>query len=662
MHRYILPTLLGLAAVFSLWTLLAFQRAPLSGHVSSQAMSIQENPLSTATSHLFSGSGNCAVCHAPGAPNTAALRDTQGRDISPVNLWRSTMMANAARDPLWQAKVSAEVAEHPQYQAFIEDKCTTCHAPMGRTEAIHDGRSGYTLAEAQQDPLALDGVSCTVCHQIQATNLGTAESFSGHYLITEDRVIFGPYQNPLTMPMQNAVNYTPMYGEQVHQSELCATCHTLFTPTLDNQGNIVGEIPEQTPYLEWLNSQYPAQGVECQTCHMPKIEEGIVISNRPSSLAPRSPFAKHYFVGGNAFMLNMLKKYGEELGVTASSVAFDSTIARTLRQLRYQTAQLSAFTTWDGDTLEVSVQVQNLSGHKFPTGYPSRRAWLEVQVYDAQGNVHFASGAFDPQTGEIYGLDPGYEPHHMVIRSSEDVQIYEAIMGDVDGQVTYTLLRGADYLKDNRLPPIGYWPGGPAYDTTAARGRALEDGDFNADGSGSDRVIYRIGGLDKALAPYRVEVRMLYQSVAPRFVAHLFQYDTPEVQRFRTYYEGMTNAPYTVDSLSLTVVNTDAETDPVQPSLYRLSVFPNPFSKGFNVVLSLPEPAAVRGVLYDLSGREIGTVFTRHQGESGPISVVLPAKVREKMAQGIYLLRVQIREGEEMHVLDRPLVYVAPTR
>jgi hypothetical protein len=64
---------------------------PTSGRLGTQT-------LPTQTSTLFSGSGNCAVCHHPGAPNTGALKDAQGNDISPVTLWRSTMMANALKD------------------------------------------------------------------------------------------------------------------------------------------------------------------------------------------------------------------------------------------------------------------------------------------------------------------------------------------------------------------------------------------------------------------------------------------------------------------------------------------------------------------------------------------------------------------------------------
>ena len=43
------------------------------------------------TSALFSGSGNCSMCH--GAEGTTLVTQT-GEDISPISTWRSTMMAN----------------------------------------------------------------------------------------------------------------------------------------------------------------------------------------------------------------------------------------------------------------------------------------------------------------------------------------------------------------------------------------------------------------------------------------------------------------------------------------------------------------------------------------------------------------------------------------
>jgi hypothetical protein len=466
--------------------------------------------LPTQTSTLFSGSGNCAICHEPGPPNTNALRGPNGDDISPVTLWRSTMMANASKDPFWQAKVTAEVAVHPQFQQIIEDKCTTCHAPLGRTEAIFNGQQYYSLQETQNDPLALDGVSCTSCHQIKDVNLGTPASFSGNYVIENDRLIYGPYQNPFTPPMQMMGNYTPVSGNQVHESELCATCHTLFTPTIDNNGQIVGEIPEQTPYLEWGNSVFPGQDIQCQTCHMPEIDYPVVISNMPVWLNARTPFAKHYFVGANVFMLKILKSHGSEIGVTATPTQFDSTIARTLRLLQEKTADISASYRWQGiDTLEIKVAVENKTGHKFPTAYPSRRAWLYLGLKDGNSQPVFESGQCDNLTGEIVGLDMPYEPHHDLITNGDQVAVYQAVMQDVDGNVTYTLLRGESYIKDNRIPPSGFTSQGPYYDSTAVAGLAAQDPNFNrsdgVEGSGVDTVTYRIGSLNQA-KPYQLYV------------------------------------------------------------------------------------------------------------------------------------------------------------
>lgn len=146
-----------------------------------------QNPLPTQTSTIFSCSGNCETCHAPGGSNPNALKDAQGKDISPVTLWRSTMMGNVAYDPLWQAKVSAEVDAHPILSDFIQDKCSTCHAPMGRTEAIANGDNYYSLEEMRADPLAMDGVSCAACHQIKVDNMGASDSYSGHYRLWSRR-------------------------------------------------------------------------------------------------------------------------------------------------------------------------------------------------------------------------------------------------------------------------------------------------------------------------------------------------------------------------------------------------------------------------------------------------------------------------------------------
>ena len=612
--------------------------------------------LPTQTSTLFSGSGNCALCHQPGPPNPAALLAPNGSDISPVTLWRSTMMGNAAKDPFWQAKVTAEVSAHPQFQQIIEDKCTTCHSPMGRTEAIYHGQQYYSLTQMQSDPLARDGVSCTVCHQINENNLGTGASFSGHYLIENEHLIYGPYHNPFANPMIMMSGYTPVFGEHMEKSELCATCHTLFTPTVDNSGQIVGEAPEQTPYLEWKNSQFPGQDVQCQTCHMPAINDPVVISNRPFSLAGRSPFAKHYFVGGNVFMLRLLKDHATEIGVTATATQMDSTIARTLRLLRQETVELSANYFWkQPDTLVVKIAVKNLSGHKFPTAYPSRRAWLFFELKDANGQSLFISGNWNTQDGEIIGLDSLYEPHYDVIRHSDQVQVYQSIMKDVDENVNYTLLRAAGYLKDNRIPPAGFTSNGLHYDSIAVVGLASQDPNFNRsgnnEGTGTDTVSYKIGGLMSA-ANYLVSVRMVYQTLAPRFVADLAQYNTPEVQTFLNYYNQADNTPITLDSLQITVSSTGFDQIPLNaPAEPVVKTFPNPFNPEVTIQVQIARAGEVTAHIYNLLGEKVHTLVSGYLTAGNHNFLWNAANVGGKpVASGTYLVEVTFRPRNSSHV------------
>jgi hypothetical protein len=77
----------------------------------------------------------------------------------------------------------------------------------------------------------------------------------------------------------------------------------------------------------------------------------------------------------------------------------------------------------------VTQHVENLSGHKFPTAFPSRRAWLHFTVHDHGGRVVFESGALRPD-GSIVGNDNDadprrFEPHYAAINSTEQVEIYE---------------------------------------------------------------------------------------------------------------------------------------------------------------------------------------------------------------------------------------------
>ncbi len=612
---------------------------------SALTISLWGQDLPSGETDLFSGSGQCVLCHLPGAPNTSALLDEHGNDISMVTYWRATMMANAAKDPLWQAKVKAEVNTHPELQGIIEDKCTTCHAPMGRTEAYYDGADQYTFAEMLSDSLAMDGVSCTVCHQIQEVQPLDGDSFSGHFTITDQRLIYGPYQNPVGTMMQNATNFTPVYSPHISRSELCGTCHTLFTPYVDAEGNILGEAPEQTTYLEWLNSNYPDNGVECQTCHVPRIDTPVIISNRPFSLASRSPFGKHEFVGGNQYMLKILKAFRTEIGVTASEAELDSVITRTKRQLTQNSVALTLDAYWHetGDLFS-TVTVENLTGHKLPSGYPSRRMWLVFTLYDEAGDTVFTSGAWDDNF-EIIGLDTDYEPHYDVITAEDQVQIYQPVPKDYQGNHTYTLLHIAGYLKDNRIPPEGYSSEGPAADSTAVIGLAAIDSNFNrngpAEGTGADRVTYRISGLN-ASQLYRAEVKAVYQSVSTGFLNDLFTHSgIPEVDTFESYVNVVPNVPFVMDSVTADIIPLSIDPDETLPRSYLMvDCYPNPFNSATVIQFTLSEMSDVDITIYDIRGELVDRIRLNRQ-LAGTHKVRWDSRLQGKnLVSGLYLVKV----------------------
>jgi hypothetical protein len=491
----------------------------------------------------FSGAGVCAFCH-------SGLSDEAGHDVSNDAHWRSTMMANASKDPLWQAKISSEIDRAPHVQAVIEEKCSRCHMGMARYQALTDGTPVDVLEPGFLDPghylheAAMDGVSCTLCHQVQPDGLGTEASFTGAYVIDTstvppDRVIFGPYDGPPANPMANNSGFTPTPGAQITDPAHCGSCHTLYTPTLDAGGNVVGEFPEQTTYLEWEHAGFPAT---CQDCHLPDAVGAVKISNRPRRLAAREPFGQHHFVGGNGFMLRMLRDNGAALGVTAEAAHFDDTLARTETQLLEGTATLGVTATLEGEELTATVEVASLVGHKLPSGLPSRRAWLHLVVRDRRGATVFESGRPLPD-GRIEGNDAdadpqAFEPHHDLITSAGQVQIYEPVMLDTDGGVTWTLLRADSYAKDNRLLPSGFDKATASPDF-AVLGGAAEDANFLG---GGDLVTYRVP-VSGARGPFEVTAELLFQTVSHPFVRDLSATGTDLVARFLTLHEAADKAP-----------------------------------------------------------------------------------------------------------------------
>jgi hypothetical protein len=377
--------------------------------------------------------------------------------------------------------------------------------------------------------------------------LGTSQADNGNVVIASaknknQRPEYGPFviDTGHRRVMQSSTGgFVPEEGDQIRDSALCGSCHTLKTKALGPGGEEIGSLPEQMPYQEWLHSDYPGKRT-CQSCHMPEVQEAVPITALYGK--PRVGMHRHEFIGGNFFLQRILNGHRDELGVAALPPELSTAADRTANFLQTESARVSIRnlqTTATG--LSMDVLVENLTGHKLPTAYPSRRAWLLVIVRDSNGRVVFKSGALNPD-GSIVGNDNDADPlrfelYYREINSPEQVQIFEPILKDAQGKVTTGLLSAIGYLKDSRILPSGFDKKTAEPDISVV-GEAADDPDFNDKGALTRFVI----STGNAMGPFHVEVELWYQPIGFRWAHNLAPYQAMEPQRFVSYYE--TAAPH----------------------------------------------------------------------------------------------------------------------
>ena len=548
---------------------------------------------------LFLSSSHCNECHGYDTAMIASV-DLLGNDINVVDDWRATMMANSAKDPFWRAKVSHEVLLYSDHKQEIESKCTSCHAPMGHFAAFHAGAESYSMEQLVGDSLGLDGVSCLACHQQSPANVGQAHS--GNLLYDTARVAYGPFVSPLESPMLMATDYKPEFSEHISNSAVCSGCHSLITETLDYDGNATGNtFVEQATYQEWENSRYSAENISCQNCHLPEVEKGSFFLVAGQDTQQRDSFYLHDLVGANTTMLKLMKENREVLGITATPDQFDEVIAKTEQLLRFNAVNMNLeFVERTTDTAFFKVNILNKTGHKFPSGYPARRAFIEFVVENENGEVLFASGDYDDVNYELYAQNADYEPHYQTIVSEEQAQIYEYVFGDVNNEVSTVLLRGNAGLKDNRLVPEGFLTEHFTYDTVSIIGNAETDPDFNMEagvqGSGTDIVHYHVplnGNTDNLI----ISARFFYQSTPPKWMEEMFEESTPEIELFRGQFDAADRTPFLIkqDTVHVLGVSSTREVAQYLTEIHAIG----------NGVLSLKLLENQTISVFDLSGKQI---------------------------------------------------------
>lgn len=545
----------------------------------------------------------CAGCHGYDSLKIANI-DIDSNDINLVDDWSTSMMALAGKDPLWLAKVRHESLVNPAHAAALQNTCTSCHAPMGHYQAYFSGHLPYTLTNLNTDSLGRAGVACMACHSIGTDRLGSR--FSGDIPYDTNRVAYGPFVTPMAGPMQLYVGLTPTYATHVSESRVCSPCHTLITNTVDLSGVPTGgTFVEQATYHEWLNSEFPGKDKPCQSCHMPQVEEPVKIAVGYTSLSGRSPFNKHVFAGANFFMLNLMKQHKDSLDISAKDADFEQTLSATTNMLRNNTLDLHViFKKIENDSAFIDVLLKNKAGHKFPSGYPSRRAILQFMVIKSNGDTLFASGKLR-NDGELLHPNLPFEKHHDVINNESQNQIYEFVMGDVAGNKTTVLERGASTLKDNRLVPKGFNTSFSSYDTCRIDAVALADTDFNkiagSEGSGTDIVHFHIP-LHGYYGAVNIYSQMYYTAVPPSWLTEMFTFSAPEIDRWKNMYNTADKTAQLVAADSLLNLSIPNAINEIFESSVQL--YPNPSIDGHFTVDNIPKECTEIKV-FDINGNVI---------------------------------------------------------
>jgi hypothetical protein len=445
--------------------------------------------------------------------------------------------------------------------------------------------------------LARDGISCAVCHRI----IQTAAQQKSLALVLETRSTglfdvgpadkyHGPFENDglATAPMKTALGVTPRFSALTKSARLCTSCHSINLPVVDAPAPHIHPIlptmehdVEQNTYVEWVNSRFqteykPLAGAKsCQDCHMPpSVDNAKLHVNDPAiqtrialvqdqtypqadHRAPLSDitvswrdkgYRRHELLGLNAFLLETFQDNPNVLGVRLGDYMSGSlndlpdAIGNVVRQAQQSTATLAVATRTEGDTLVATVDIKNLTGHRFPSGVGFRRAFLELDVTQPDGTPVFRSGHTDdhgvivddgkPLPSEYFTSLPdgkqAYQPHYDAqhpITRPDQVQIFEELVQDKAGAFTDSFVMRDHTVKDNRLLPQGWRRDGPPGVTlpehwlAATRPVGVGGDPRYADGSGSAQTVYRVAlpaGVDPATL--RVRATLWYQSWQPDFL------------------------------------------------------------------------------------------------------------------------------------------------
>jgi hypothetical protein len=465
--------------------------------------------------------------------------------IEPWGLWRASMMAQAARDPLFHACLSIANQDAPA----SGDLCIRCHSPGGWLEGHSTPTDGSALVAKDYD-----GVTCNICHRMvdPVYNSRTNPPDDAEILASLEEVPTGPNSGTYVVDPLDRRRGPFDLGEKFfwhewrlspyHQnSRMCGTCHDVSNPAYTRVGGPTpsasdvyvlndsdaphptqqktDEFPLERTFSEWSESAFALGPIDmggrfggnksavgtCQDCHMPDLSGEACKPGYSGTY--RNDLPHHGFLGANTWVQRAIilldqthELYGPEAASGLTAQDAEDAIARNVEFLTkasdLELAQSGA---------NLNVRIINQTGHKLPTGYAEgRRMWINVKYFDESdqlvaenGKYNFARATLDAGDTKVYEAEMGL-----------DTAVAQAT-GLPEGPSFHFALVNKVY-KDNRIPPRGFTNAG--FEAVQAQ----PVGATYADGQYWDDTLFTIpAGARKAT------VTVYYQTTSKEYIDFL---------------------------------------------------------------------------------------------------------------------------------------------
>ncbi|MER2598475.1 MAG: hypothetical protein ABTQ73_03060 [Caldilineales bacterium] len=230
----------------------------------------------------------------------------------------------------------------------------------------------------------------------------------------------------------------------------------------------------------------------CQDCHMANkpgraanLPEALLRTGDPatseSTQHPYSAQPSHDMTGGNMWVPALLAStvFGSpnydainaallrqgaatltldlNYGLGLSPQALLAAVQRAQEQLT--SAASIEGVSYNSTSGQLSLRIQNQTGHKLISGYPEgRRMFLGIKVYNTANTLIYEINPYDTTAGTLKGLNAAGSPPLGANETYNDALVYEALMSSsLTGEAeTKHFALGDGRFKDNRIPPLGF--------------------------------------------------------------------------------------------------------------------------------------------------------------------------------------------------------------